>query len=61
MPIVVPRPMTNNDVSNTPELSGGGGGLSWSPPEFRWCWSRRPMLWTLQDGSVCVKIKRSGH
>ena len=26
MPIVAPRRMTNNDVSNTPELSGGGGG-----------------------------------
>ena len=62
MPIVAPRRMTNNDVSNTPELSGGGGGgLSWSPPEFRWCRSRRPMLGTLQDGSVHVKIKRSGH
>ena len=35
MPIVTPRRMTNNDVSNTPKLSGGGGGgLSWSPPEF---------------------------
>ena len=30
---------------HTPELSGGGGGdLSRSPPEFRWCWSRRPWL-----------------
>ena len=61
MPIVAPRRMTNNDVSNTPKLSGGGGGLSWSPPEFRWCWSRRPMLGTLQDGSVRVRIKRCGH
>ena len=61
MPIVAPRRMTNNDVSNTPELSGGGGGLSWSPPEFRWCWSRRPILGTFQDGSVHVMIKRSGH
>ena len=26
MPIVAPRRMMNNDVSNTPELSGGGGG-----------------------------------
>ena len=26
MPIVAPQRMTNNDVSNTPELSGGGGG-----------------------------------
>ena len=40
MSIVAPRRMTNDDVSSTPELSGGD--LSWSPPEFRWCWSRRP-------------------
>ena len=26
MPIAAPRRMTNNDVSNTPKLSGGGGG-----------------------------------
>ena len=25
MPIVAPQRMTNNDVSNTPELTGGGG------------------------------------
>ena len=25
VPIVAPRRMTNDDVSNTPELSGGGG------------------------------------
>ena len=51
-----------NDVSDTAELSrGGGGGLRWSLPEFRWCWSRRPMLGTLHDGSVHVTIKRSSH
>ena len=26
MPIVAPRRMMNNDVSNTSELAGGGGG-----------------------------------
>ena len=32
MLIVAPRKMTNNDVSNTPELSGGvGGGGSVGP------------------------------
>ena len=47
MSIVAPRRMMNDDISNTPELSGGwGGGLSWFPPEFRSCWSRRPMLGT---------------
>ena len=56
MPIVAPRRMMNNDVSNTPELSGGD--LSRSPPEFRWCWS---MLGALQDESVHVKIKRGGR
>ena len=32
MPIAAPRRMTNNDVSNTPELSGGGGGGPQSVP-----------------------------
>ena len=31
MPIVAPRRMTNNDLSNTPELSGGGGGAQLVP------------------------------
>ena len=31
MSIVPPRPMTNNDVSDTPELSGGGGGAQLVP------------------------------
>ena len=31
MPIVAPRRMTNDDVSNTPELSGGGGGAQLVP------------------------------
>ena len=62
MPIVAPRRTMTNDVSDTAELSGGGGGgLSCSTPEFRWCWSRRPLMGTLHDGSVHVKIKRSGH
>ena len=26
MPIIAPRRMTNDEVSSTPELSGGGGG-----------------------------------
>ena len=32
-PVAAPRIRTN-DVSNTAALSGGGG-LRWSPPEFR--------------------------
>ena len=35
--------MTIDDVSHTVELSGGGGGLSWSPPGFRQCGPRRTM------------------
>ena len=31
IPIVAPQRMTNNDVSNTPELSGGGGGAQLVP------------------------------
>ena len=54
MPIVPPRRMTSDDVSGTPELSGGGGGggggdISWSTPEFRWCWSRKPWLGNWKD------------
>ena len=37
MPIVAPRQMMTNVVSDTAKLSGGGG-LSWSPPECRWFW-----------------------
>ena len=36
----------------------GGGDHSWSPPEFQWCWSKGPLLRTLQDGGVQVKITR---
>ena len=62
MPIVPPRRMTSVDVSDTPGLSGGGGGgLSRSPPKFGWCGSRRPWLGTLQDGSVHVKILGCGR
>ena len=35
---------------------------SWSPSEFRLCWSRRPRLATLHDRSEDhVRIKRSSH
>ena len=47
VPIVPPRRMTNDDVSGTPELSGGD--LSRSPLKFRRCGSRRPWLGTLQE------------
>ena len=52
-PVAAPRRIRTDDISDTAELSrGGGGGLRWSPPEFRWCWSRRPMLGILHDRSV---------
>ena len=61
-PVAAPRQIRTDDVSDTAKLSrGGGGGLRWSPSEFRWCWSRRPMLGTLHDRSVHVTIKRSSH
>ena len=41
--------MTIDDVSHAMELSGGGGGLSWSPPGFRQCGQRRPWLGTLLE------------
>ena len=62
MPVAAPRRIKTNDVSDTAKLAGGGGGdLRWSPPEFRWCWSRRPILRTLHDRSVHMMIKRSSH
>ena len=60
-PVAAPRRIMTNDVSNTAKLFGGrGGGLRWSPPEFRLCWSRRPVLGTLYD-RVHVMIKSSSH
>ena len=44
VPTVYPRRMTIDEVSHVMELSGGGGGLSWSPPGFRQCGPRRPLL-----------------
>ena len=60
VPTVLPRRMTNDDVSDTPKLSGGGD-LSRSPPQFQRCGSRRPWLGTLQDGSVRMKILECGR
>ena len=54
-----PRRMMDVDVSATPELSGGGGGgdLSRSPQEYRWCWSRRPWLGALHVWGVHVMTR----
>ena len=56
--VAAPRLMKTDDISDTAELFKGGGGLPCSPPESRWCWSRRPVLGTLHDRSVHVTIKR---
>ena len=56
VPTVSPRRMTIDEVSHVMELSGGGGGLSWSSPGFRQCGPRRPLLGTLLDGSVLMMI-----
>ena len=50
--------ITGLDVADAPVLSGGG--LSRFPHGFRWCWSMRPMLGALQDGSVHVRIRIYG-
>ena len=56
--IAAPRRMMDVDVSDTPDLSGrGGGDLSRSPPEFRWCWSRRPGLGALHVWGVHVMTR----
>ena len=61
MPIVAPRRMTNNDVSNTPELSGGGGGPQLVPSRISVVLVEETNAGTLQDGSVHVMIKRIGY
>ena len=53
MPTVSPRRMTIDDVSHA-MLSGGD--LSWSPPGFRQCGTRRPWLGTLLDRSVLMMM-----
>ena len=41
-----------------PNCPGGGGGdLSRSPHEFRWCWSRRPWLGALHVWGVHVMTR----
>ena len=45
-------------LSNCPG-GGGGGDLSRSPPEFRWCWPRRPWLEALHIWGVHVMTRRN--
>ena len=52
---VSPRRTIIDDVSQTVEQSGGGGDLSWFPPEFRQCGLKRPRLRTL-DVSVLMML-----
>ena len=53
---VFPRQMTIGDVSHAVEQSVGGGGLSWFPPGFRQCGSKRLWLGSLLDGSVLMMM-----
>ena len=53
-----PVPALVPDVPAVEKLLGGGGrDLGRSPPEFRWCWSRRPWLGALHVWGVHVMTK----
>ena len=43
VPIVPPRRMTSDDVSDTPELSGGGGGPQLVPSKVSVVWVEETM------------------
>ena len=52
-----PSRITDLDTTNTPAV----GGLRRFPHGFRWCWSKRPKLGALHDGSVHVMTKIYGR